>query len=251
MANSISFGSTYKAYITKSDIQQGKYCHHQLTQYLDDKSIEYQQTFIDPKRTPTYSNPFKIDKSSQYIPTINDYAVSMYTIVAPDEFDCDIETICANRGIKFEKLNTSDITSESSILNRIKPAQKGYILATINSHKLEKLIENQDSNFKHCKVDYEKYYKEQSKFAIKSGGEIIPQTLYIRYLCNDSTPDSLKEYVNTYGARNLNHNSIAIWLDRDSDIDTYHGLKDFGLKNIPVYLDENSYKNALTLGLLN
>lgn len=232
MINNISFGSTYKAYITKSDVQKGKYDHPQLTQYLNDNNIQYQQTFIDPKKTPTYFNPFKTDSSSQYIPGIDDYAASKYTIVAPDEFDCDIETICANRGIKFEKLNTDDITSKASILGRIKPAEKGYTLAAINSDKLEKLIQNQDSNFEHCQNDYDTHFKEQTEFALKSGDEITPQTLSIRYLSDDSTPESLKRYVDNYGADKLNQDSIGVWLGRDTNINTYFGLKEIGRAHV-------------------
>jgi len=253
MIKPISFGSTYKAYITKNDVQNGIYSHSSLTDYLEDENIPYSQSFIDAKRTPTYSDPFKVDTSSQFIPGISDYAVSKYTIVAPDEKDSDIETILANRGIKYEKISSNRVLSPESISNRILPPEDGYVLAFINSEKLEKLIENQDSNFEHTKSDYDNYYKPKTDFVLKSGDEISPQTLYIKYLDDDSTPESLKEYVKRFGTDNLNSGSILISQQQrgvSTDINMYYGLKDLGFKNIPVYLDEDSFQNAQTLGLL-
>lgn len=253
MINPVSFTSTYKAYITKTDIQRGKYSHPQLTDYLDNNDIKYSQTFIDPKRTPTHSNPFKTDDSSQYVPEINDYAVSKYTIVAPDSADIDIETIMANYGIKYEKIATDDTIAPLSVLSRILPPQKGYHLATIDSKKLELLAQKHDSNFDHCKKDYDNYFKENTDFIIKSDGKITPQTISIRYLADDSTPESLKSYVERFGLNNLNEGSISInqgQRGERTDVNFYYALKDLGFKKVPVYLDEESYKNASTLGLL-
>lgn len=253
MINPISFTSTYKAYITKTDTQQGKYSHPELTDYLDKNNIRYSQTFIDPKITPAYSNPFKTDESSQYVPEINDYAVSKYTIAAPDSFDNDIETIMANRGIKFEKIATDDVTAPLSILNRLASPQKGYYLAAIDSKKLEQLVQKQDSNFDHCKNDYENYFRENTDFLIKSDEEITPQTISIKYLADDSTPESLKRFVDRFGVKNLNEGSIAIYQaqrgDR-TDVNLYYALKKLGFSKVPVYLDKESYENAKTLGLL-
>lgn len=254
MTNPVSFGSTYKAYVTRNDAQEGKYTHPQLTRYLDRNNIQYTYSFIDPERTPTYFNPYKTDKSSQYVPSIDDYAVSKYTITAPDDKDIDIETILANHGIKFEKIDTEDVLNKNAILDRIAPAPKGYVLANINSEKLEELIENQDSNFEHCKNDYDSYFREQTDFLLKSGDKITPQTLSIRYLDDDSTPESLRRYVERFGKNNLNPDSISIYQEQRgdrTDINTYYGLKDLGFKKIPVYMDKDSYKNAQALGLLD
>lgn len=253
MINPISFGSTYKAYITRSDVQQGKYDHPQLTQYLDDNNISYSQEFIDPKTTPTYFNPFKTDKNSQYIPAIDDYAVSQYTVVAPDDKDIDIETILANRGIKFEKISTENLLDKDVILDRIAPAPKGYVLTAVNSEKLEELLEKQNSNCEHCRNDYDNHYKEQTDFLLRSGKELSPQTLSIKYLSDDSTPESLKAYVDRFGADKLNPDSLAIWQEQRGDridINMYYALKDLGFSRIPVYMDKDSYKNAQTLGLV-
>lgn len=254
MTNPVSFTSTYKAYITKTDAQQGKYSHPQLTNYLDSNNIRYSQTFIDEKPTPTYSNPFKTDNSSQYVPEINDYAISKYTIVAPDSFDADIETIMANRGIKFEKISTDDAIAPMSVLSRLIPPKEGYSLIAIDSKKLEDLAQKQESNFEHCKSDYENYFRENTDFAIKSDEQITPQTISIKYLDDDSTPESLKRYVDSFGVNNLNKDSIAIYqsqLGERTDINPYYALKELGFTKVPVYLDNESYKNALTLGLIN
>ncbi len=254
MINPISFGSTYKTYITRGDVDNGIFSHpQQLIKYLNRNDIPYRRSFIDPKRTPTYFDPFKTDKSSQYIPAIDDYATSKYTIVAPNEKDVDIETILTNHGIKFEKIDTDDILDKDVILDRIAPAPKDYVLATVNSDKLEKLIENQDANFEHCKNDYDNYFKENTDFLLKSGDKIIPQTLYIRYKDDDSTPESLENYIHRFGVNKLNPNSLSIMQQQRGDetnINIYFGLKDLGFKKIPVYMDKNSYKNAKALGLL-
>lgn len=252
MIKPVSFGSTYRAYITKHDAENGRYGFPQLTKHLDRNNIQYTESIIEPKQTPTCFNPYATNDYSQYIPSIDDYAVSKYTIAAPDTEDADIETILANYGIKYEKLSTEDLMKPNAILHRIMRAPKGYFLASINLEKLEELIKNQDNNFEHSKHDYENYYKEQTDFILKSGDRITPQTLSIKYLGDDSTPESLQRYVERFGKDKLNPNSISIWQEqRGNDFNTYYGLKDLGFKSIPVYLNKDSYNNAQTLGLLD
>ncbi len=252
MINSVSFGSTYRAYITKQDAENGRYGFSQLTKYLDKNNIQYNESLIEPSLAPTPFNPYKTNDYSQYIPSINDFAVSKNTITALDAEDTGIETILANLGIKFEKISTKNILKPNAIRHRIKLAPKGYFLADVNIQKLEELVKNQDTNFEHCKYDYDNYFKEQTDFILRSGDEITPQTLLIRYLDNDSTPESLKKYIERFGKDKLNPNSISIWQEqRDINYNAYYGLKDLGFKRIPVYLDKDSYKNAQALGILD
>ena len=154
MISPVSFGSTYRAYITKQDAENGRYGFPQLTQHLDRNNIQYTESIVNPSLTPTPFNPYKTDDYSQYIPSIDDYAVSKYTITAPDTEDAGIETILANLGVKFEKISTKDLLKPNAIRHRIKRAPKGYVLAAVNSQKLEELVKNQDTNFEHCKHDY-------------------------------------------------------------------------------------------------
>lgn len=254
MIKPISFGSTYRTYVTNLNNENAINSNGELKQFCDENCIPYKQTYVDTKGSSSDFSPYKKTKPSRYIETIDDFATAQCTIVASDNYDADIEEICANKGIKFEKFNTQEVLGLKSILRRINPAPKGYLLAYIDSKKLEKLLQAQtDNNFNHCEKDYNDYFKDSTDFALKSGDGIDVQTLSINYKGDDSTPESLEKYVNCYGIDNLNSDSLSIGQEQrgnNTDINTYYSLKDMGFNAIPMYLDDASFKNAQTLGLI-
>ena len=232
MISPVSFGSTYK-----------------LQPINDDAKLKgYQQTM-------TYCEKNHISNKEEYTHQYNKQTGRYYfaltsTIVAPDDRDANIEKILNNYGINFYKIDTKEITKPLKIESRIAPPQEGYKLVKVNSEKLDKYLTEQMGNFEHCENDYNKYYKEDTNFMLKSGDVIVAPTLYITPA---SDKKSLTDYINVFGANNLNPNSIYFDLSQRSDYPDhcmFFAMKDTGMKNIPVYLNQDSYDIAKELGLL-
>ena len=232
MISPISFGSTYKLQPINDEA----------------KSKGYQQTMA-------YCQKNQISSKEEYIHQYNKQSGQYYfaltsTIVAPDDKDAKIEKILNNYGINFYKLDTKELTKPLKIESRIAPPQNGYKIAKINSEKLNEYLKEQDGNFEHCEKDYKKYYKEDVNFMLKSGDMVIAPTLYIT---PSGDKESFIEYVNIFGANHLNPNTVFFDLDQRTDNPDhcmYFAMKDAGMKDIPVYLNKDSYDVAKTLGLL-
>lgn len=232
MISAISFGSTYKL------------------QPIDDeaKSKGYQQAMA-------YCQKNQISSKEEYTHQYNKQTGSYYfaltsTIVAPDDKDAKIEKILNNYGINFYKLDTKEITKPLKIESRIAPPQNGYKLAKINSEKLEKYLKEQSGNLEHCEKDYKKYYKEDTDFMLKSGDIIIAPTLYIT---PSGDKKSFVEYLRVFGTNHLNPDSVSFNLNQRTnspDHCMYFAMKDAGMKDIPVYMDDDSFDIAKELYLL-
>lgn len=178
----------------------------------------------------------------------NGYSASC-TISVPDSMDKEIETYCANNGINFTRSNS--LTSSEAIKKRLQDPKEGFFLAKINADALKKLIQNQQSNISHCASDYEKYYKDDVKEMIESEETIPATTLYIHSF--DENNDKLIEYINRFGAENLNPNSIFVDFNQETDNPdhcTFFVLKNLGENKIPVYMNSETLKAADALGLL-
>lgn len=232
MISPVSFGSTYKLQPINDDAKAKGY--QQVMSYCDKNHISNKEEY-----THQYNK-----QSGLY------YFALTSTIVAPDNKDEKIEKILNNYGINFYKLDSKEITKPLKIESRIAPPQEGYKLAKVNSERISEYLKEQNGNFEHCEKDYNKFYKEDTDFMLKSGDVIIAPTLYITPSDNK---DALTEYVNVFGSDNLNPGAVFFDLGQRSDYPDhcmYFAFKDAGMKNIPVYLDKDSYDVAKVLGLL-
>lgn len=171
------------------------------------------------------------------------------TLIVPDYLDIDVETFCANNGISYKKYDTRNLLNPMLITSRIDYAPKGYKKVSVDVEKLEELIKNQNSNLAHCQNVYDKYYSDSVDTMLRNGDSIPATTLIIR---NSSGNEDLREYVDRFGAENLNNNQIFVTFNQktdDPDHCTYFALKDMGMNKIPVYVDSQSYEAGVILGL--
>lgn len=175
------------------------------------------------------------------------------SLIVPDSMDADVEMYCLSRGIKFKKYETADLLNIEKIQSRVLDAPEGFKKVYVDTEKLEELAENQESNLEHCRNDYNKYYKQNAEFMLRDGGKISVPELKITPLYNSGT-DGLVRYIETYGIENLNKGQIMLSLHRSTDEPDYclyFALKDLGMKKIPVYADDETYKAGSALGLFS
>lgn len=141
--------------------------------------------------------------------------------------------------------------AEEAILSRVQKAPEGMIKVNVNAEKLQDLAsQHPESNLKYCEKEYGRYFEEQTNFMLKSGNKFPASTLYINPMM--SKEDAI-EYAEKYGAENFNKNSLHIDFAQhtnDPDHCTFFAMKEAGLKNIPVYMNKESYELAEALGLL-
>lgn len=226
MISSVSFGSTYKInqpFATTSSKQLD------ATYDLVDKCAE--------RRIRT-NEVFKADSKA-------------VTIVSPDSLDSYIETLCVNRGIEFKKFTNKDLMTKEAIISRVQKAPEKMTKVKIDAEKFEKLASRHtESNIKYCAREYDRYFEDQANFMLKSGDKFPASTLYIS--SSMSNEDAI-EYANLYGAENFNEGSLQFnFAQRTNDPDhcTYFAMKEAGIKNIPVYMNDKTLELAKTLGIL-
>ena len=170
-------------------------------------------------------------------------------LIVPDSMDIDVETYCANNGINYKKIDTKDLLNPETITSRIAYAPDGYRKVNVDAEKLEELAKKQDSNLKHCRSDYDKYYSDKIDTMLKSGDKIPATTLVIQ---NHSGNENLSRYVNKFGVNNLNDGQLFIDFNQKTnspDHCVYFALKDMGINKIPVYVDKQSFEAGNILGL--
>ena len=231
MISRISFGSTYKV----SSKANG------FDKFWDFQDYANRKEMSDNIST-LFRDSFAV-KTQQYEAT--------YSMVVPDSMDYEIETFCANKGIKFQKLNTKDLMETKSILKRIEDAPRGMKKKNVDVEKLFELAKNQQENISHCKSDYLGYYKGRVDLMFKSGDEIPATTLWIHPA--DGDVDGAVEYIKRYGADNLNDNQLFVEFNQTTDAPdhcTLFALKNMGVKEVPVYVNEETNKIAKALGIL-
>lgn len=230
--NSISFGSTYKINL-KNDIQK----QDNLTEFCCNNGLDYSSKLESTKvKSRGFSTP---------VTRINS------TVIAPDEKDGLIEAYLANQGIKFKKLDSKELLSKSKIEARVEKPLQDRHLVKIDAKKLDKLIHNQDQNIDYCEKNYENYYRDDVDTMIKSGDKITATSLYIIPL-GESVKDTVK-YINAYGADRLNDNQLSFVFNQESDEPdhcTFFGMKDLGMNEIPVYVDNDTLKLGKALELI-
>lgn len=233
MVSNISFGSTYKVRATNSDSLRQRQGYNDFVEFCDKHQFQYSED-IDTKITQPDG---KLTCATQA------------TLVAPDRFDRMIDSFLISKGIDFKRYITHSLMQPRTINHRVKPAPQNMHTAYVNVRKLEDIMKGQNSNFDHCKSDYNKYFQDKLDFMIKSGDEIPASTLYITPW--NGTKEAL-DYIEKYGLENLNKNSMNFDLSQATDSPDhcmYFAMKDTGMASIPVYVDKDTYKLGLAMNL--
>lgn len=170
-------------------------------------------------------------------PILQKYSAAV-TMVVPDSVDNEIEHYCSYNGIQFTKKENNELLNHDEIKKRISEPKTGMHLVHVNSSRLENLAENHDSNMKHCKNNYDKYYNEKIDFMIKSGEDIPATTLYL------ATPDIADPV--------LDSNNLFIDFNQETDMPDhcmYFGLKEAGMETIPMYVNDETLALGSELGI--
>ena len=220
--SSVSFGSTYK--INQQYSQRNGGSMDILFEHCEDKRIPHDILYDDKSISAT--------------------------IVSPDNADKDIETMCARLGINFKKYSTEQLINPTAVMHRIMRPPKGKRMVTIDADKFEKLAASQENNIKHCENDYKKYYSPRTNFMLKRGSEIPATSVYINPV---SGKDNMIEYIEHFGKDKINPSSIFIDFEQrtnDPDHCMYFAMRDAGMTEIPVYMDQDSYEVANALGIV-
>jgi len=176
---------------------------------------------------------------------------STTTMVVPDTMDKLVEIFCRARGINVSKYKTEDLINPKTIAKRIKPAKRGMQKVNVNVEKLEDLIQNQKGNFNYCENIYENenYFSRKIDYMLKNGNPIQTSTLYITP--SSSVKDTVN-YINRFGANNLNEGQLFFDFNQttdDPDHCMYFALRDLGMKNVPVYVNPDTYAIGNALGI--
>ncbi len=234
MISPISFGSTFKV-ITGSN-------------YPSKQQIGYDtlKKYCDTKWLP-YNEKSQYDVKQQY--GLSTFRINS-TIVAPKTEDKNIEQLCKSNGVYFVKLDTTTMMKPNTIVERVSEAPENFTKALIDAEKLEGILKSQeDNNFAETKADYTENHKKETQFMLKSGDMIPASTLYITTWY---PPEDVLPQIKETGI--IDENSIVFNFEQKSsdvpDHCMYFAMKQAGLKNIPVYLDAESYKAADALGII-
>lgn len=231
----VSFGSTYTITATSHDKSSQLNGYLKMTDYCEKNNVNY-----------VHEEGF-IRNSSREVPRF----WQSISVTVPDEQNATIEDFCNMHNIKFNKIDTENILEPEAILSRIKepPENSNMQKIHINAEKLEKLLENHENNFEHCKSDYKKYFHNKTDYMLKSGKPINAPCLNI-------TPESGLEdtidYINKYNSANLNDNMLFIDLFQKTTSPEhclYFALRDLGMNKIPVYVNEDTAQLCQALEL--
>lgn len=231
MIPSISFGSTYKV----NNIVNNK------------ENFEKFETFAFRQRV-NHGAESKTKKHTAsefpYIPS------SECTLAIHDRYDYIVDSYLENRGIKFKKMPTEDVLNPQTICSRTKKPKKGMFQVPINTDRLKRLCDLNFSNYSLSERDYYDYYESDVEFMLRSGDEYPATTIHIKG--KQSTEKEL-ENIKKFGPYLLEPGHFYIELTKKAD-DYDHlvlfALRDMGVKNVPVYVDKDTYKIADALGII-
>jgi len=171
-------------------------------------------------------------------------------VVAPDKMDKNIETFCRTHGIKYTKAETQKLMQPVAIEKRIKKAPRGMELVRVNVDALEEIIQEQNTNLNHCEKMYNQYFKNDVDFMLKNGAPIQPSSLYITP-ANGRVSDTV-DYIEHFGADELNKKQLFIDFNQATDQPdqcTYFALRDLGMDNVPVYVNQDTLAIGNALGI--
>jgi len=231
--NPISFGSTYIVSNKNNSYENfSKFANYAL----DREFVEGVQVRLNDCMSPKYPYDYK----------------AQYTMVAPNEMDNEIERYCSYMGIEYTKLSTEELMDVEAIQKRIKKPENGMIRAEINPEKLMELAKRQYSNIEHCEKDYNCYFNDTIDYTLKSGKNFPTTTFMIRPA--GSIQDELLNYIDVWGAENLNDNQIFLDFNQQTDLPDhcmFFALRDLGIEKVPVDVDLDTYILCEELGLLD
>ncbi|MCD7878576.1 MAG: hypothetical protein LUG16_01425 [Candidatus Gastranaerophilales bacterium] len=177
---------------------------------------------------------FNNKTSPDYVEKLNKhnspgYSIAYYSI--PNQDDNLLETYCANRGIEFKKTKDNYCSDKEILTARVKPSQNQgkYIFTTINAEKLNELLaetldEDSSGNAKDILENSDKYKTN----SFLGNSYMIPAPVIIL----KAEDDSIK------GA------SFA------ENPETYFSLKEQGIQDIPVLIDDDTQEICEKYGLL-
>lgn len=235
MVSDISFTSTYKV----SNLNNGH-----------DRFSSFQDLALDKECEKGVGVSFKDGFETSFPHSYGSY-VAQYTLCVPDEMDSEIEQYCLYNNIKYTKYTDKELLNIDTIEQRIKEPEEGMTLARVDIDKMRKLLIDQYSNIEHCKRDYKKYYKEHIDFMLKSGDEFPVSTISI--VPDSANTDDAVTYIKRYGIDLIEPGLLFVdFSQRTNEPDhcVYFALQNLGMKNIPVYMNADSYKLADALGIL-
>ena len=168
-------------------------------------------------------------------------------LIVPDSQDKDVEAYCKRYGIEFVKHTNDELLNPQNVISRIENAPRGYTKVNLDVEEFEKLLNRtKESNVKGCEEDYNKYFKQEMDFMLKSGDKIPATALFI----DSNLYGDFDRFVNLYGAKNVKPTiDFAQISPNHHEHCMYFALRDLGMKKVPVYVNENSYKVGHKLGL--
>ncbi len=235
MISPISFGSTYKKAIKDSSDSKQKSGYRELIKFCQDQDYNYEL-----KESPRISLSHYSSEGS-----------SALAIIVPDAYDSQIEAFCIERGINIDKYLSKDLMSPTGIVRRIKTPPIGYKMAYVNADRLNKLLgDKSDNNFEHCEKDYKKYFKKETDNIIRSADPIPAPTLYINSHVNK---DQTLSYIKKYGLKDLDEKFLIINLAQRTykpEHCLYFAMRDAGVTQIPVYVDDYTYEMGRALKIM-
>ncbi len=217
----ISFGSIYNFDFKINTVQNNFDQHWELQNYCNKNDYEYITKFYS-------SNKLSKDESNI------DEAQSFATV--PDEKDVTFEAFCKQKNIDFIKYPSVD---SKKILSKIDSKQGGIWLIDANLFEHSIPIYNL-KNYLNCKKNYELVYKPAFSKLLDNETKLEPPVLFFNY--KDNLKDSPKNQI------------IEAMFDESGEVPAYciyFALKDSGINEIPVKLDENSARLANDWGLIH
>ena len=231
----VSFGSNFRAYVLPNSDKNQRKGMLELINYCQENEIPHELNYSYQKKTGLIQG---LD------------ITTVATINAPEEKDVDIETICANRGIKFIKKSAEDIKDIEGIKKRLKTPYTKQIIY-VDAKRLEEIAKEQHSNLAECREKYENGSKEIAMDRIESGNPLYLPTLNIAPCA--SSEDEAIEDLQDYGSDFIPPVSYYIDLDRyskDGNENLFFAMQELGMKNVPVYIEPENYELIKAMDLI-
>ena len=173
-------------------------------------------------------------------------------LIVPNANDNQVEDFCRKRKIPVDKLSTEDLSVSKKILDKIEPPEHGKQIVFVNFKKLEKLAKKQCSNFAFCERKYNEMPNKNYLFS-SSNIPFKTSTLHIKPTRAYKSYDELLEFLSTKkDSKNIEDETLFVYLSLESENQNhcvYFALRDLGLKYIPIYVDEDTYKIGHALKL--
>ncbi len=146
------------------------------------------------------------------------------------------------RNIKPEQINQIRDIADCPI--------DGLKLVNVDYDKLLEIAKNQQSNITVCKHGYESFFKERVADIMNSGSNIIPTYLNISP-CGMSYNKALM-VIKEKGVENLDEDIFLVdFVQKTPKLDqcTAFAMREAGMKTIPFYMSESTYKIARQMGI--